>query len=230
MRARPAIYDGSGDQLMQEDVVDRIVLVPDASPGRQAELPVPQPRIRIMWGQHLLDDLMAGRYRSLICAVNTHDNSHGIISQVAGLTATSQWDAESITAYAYHVSRTQHKARVLKYDMDTIEVLAVLRPAQQSMLSLTDLAAAMRIVSEMLQRKPERWPAASVSFLEARMNQLVDGDGHEPSFEAVLSAMHTAGFRGDVYPSPGLWQAAPTGVFARYPFPASLDTRRNGGF
>jgi hypothetical protein len=33
-----------------------------------------------------------------------------------------------------------------------------------------------------------------------------------------------------VYPSPALWRAAPTGVFARYPFASSLDSRRDGGF
>ena len=79
-RQRPAIYLGDGDQLMQDEVPDRIVLVPDAYPSKT---PDRHPRIRIMWGQHLLDDIVEGRYRSLVCAVNSHDNSHGIISQVA---------------------------------------------------------------------------------------------------------------------------------------------------
>jgi len=226
-RVRPSIYEGPGDQFMQEDVADRIVLVPDAYPSKT---PDRNSRIRIMWGQHLLDDLIDGRYRSLICAVNSHDNSRGIISQLASFSPTSQWDAESTTAYAHHVARSSHKVRVLKYDMDTIEVLAVLRPANQTTLTLADLSASMRIVAEMLQRKPERLPAASVSFLEAHANHLVDDNGRGPTFETVLSVMHTAGFHGDVYPSPGMWRAAPTAVFARYPFPASLDARRNGGF
>jgi len=223
---RPAIYEGDGDQLMQDDVPDRIVMVPDAYPGK---VPDRQPRIRIMWGQHLLDDLVQGRYRTLICAVNARDNTHGIIAQLAAFAAASQWDAQSITTYAQHVSRTNPKTRVLKYDMDTMEVLAVLRPHTQSTLLLTDFAAAMRMVVDMLQRKAERWPVAAVSFLEARANHLVDQTGHEPSFETVLAAMHAAGYCGDVYPSPGLWRAAPTAVFARYPFAASLDLRRNGG-
>lgn len=54
--------------------------------------------------------------------------------------------------------------------------------------------------------------------------------GEEPSFEAVLRTMYDAGFRGDAYPSLGMWQLAPTGVFASYPFPASLKVMRSGGF
>jgi hypothetical protein len=225
-KSRPAIYEGAGDQLMQEDVPDRIVLVPDAYPSKT---PDRKPRLRIMWGQHLLDDLVDSRYRSLVCAVNPSDNSHGIISQLAAFLPTSQWDAESITAYARYISQTRHNAKVLKYDMDTIEVLAVLRPTAENPLTLADLSAAFRIIVDMIKRKPVRWPTASVSFLEAHANQLVDETGHEPSFEAVLSVMHAAGYCGDVYPSPGLWHAAPTAVFARYPFAASLDERRIGG-
>jgi len=226
-RQRPAVYKGDGDQFMQEHVADRIVLVPDAYPSKK---PDGQRRIRIMWGQHLLDDLVEGRYRTLVCAVNSHDNSHGIISQLAAFNPASQWDAESITAYAQHISRTGHKAKVLKYDMDTIEVLAVLRPPTENLLTLSTLASAMRIIAEMLDRKPDRQPSASVSFLEARVNQLVDERGQEPCFETVLSVMHEAGFSGDVYPSPGLWHAAPTAVFARFPFAGSLDERRKGGY
>lgn len=227
MLTRPAIYTGDGDEFMQEDVPDRLVLVPDAYPSKT---PDRSPRIRIMWGQHLLDDLVEGRYRTLICAVNPHDNSHGIISQLAAFSPTSQWDAQSITTHAQHVSRMGHKALVLKYDMDPIEVLAVLRPATQATLTLTVLSSAMRIIAEMLQRKPDRQPSASVSFLEARANRLVDESGQEPCFETVLAVMHAAGYCGDVYPSPGLWHAAPTAVFARYPFASSLDERRKGGY
>ena len=36
-----------------------------------------------MWGQCLLEDLLAGRYRSLVCAVNAKDNGHGIITELA---------------------------------------------------------------------------------------------------------------------------------------------------
>ncbi|MGN6370833.1 MAG: hypothetical protein ACTHN5_21475 [Phycisphaerae bacterium] len=225
-QSRPAIYQGAGDQLMQEDVADRIILVPDAYPSKT---PDACQHIRIMWGQHLLDDLMAGRYRSLICAVNSHDNSHGIISQVAAFSRTSQWDAEAITAYARYVGQRGSKVRVLKYDMDTLEVLAVLRPESQEALTLTDLSASMKMVSEMLRQQPRRLPAASVSFLEARANRLVDDHGSEPSFESVLSVIYDAGYRGDIYPSPSLWRAAPTAVYARYPFSSSLDARRNGG-
>ena len=42
--------------------------------------------------------------------------------------------------------------------------------------------------------------------------------------------MFEAGYRGDVYPSLGMWELAPTGAFASYPFPDSLDVMRAGGF
>jgi hypothetical protein len=42
--------------------------------------------------------------------------------------------------------------------------------------------------------------------------------------------MFDAGFRGDVYPSLSMWECAPTGLFADYPFPDSLKVMRSGGF
>lgn len=227
---RPRIYDRDGDLLMQESTGDaeRLILVPDAEPSK---IPDATPRIRIMWGQHLLDDLVAGRYRSFVCAVNAQDNSRGIISQLAAFLPTSQWDEHSITQYARLFNApSSNKAKVLKYDMDTVEVLAILRPAGRTQFTLAELAAAMRTAVQMIRGKPERLPTASVSFLEARANVLVDQNGQPPSFEAVLKTMYDAGYTGDVYPSPAMWRAAPTGVYARYPFSASLDTRRNGGY
>ena len=70
----PQMYDGQGDALMEmehEELADRITIMPDALPSKT---PDETPRIRIMWGQHLLEDLLAGRYRSLVCAVNADDN------------------------------------------------------------------------------------------------------------------------------------------------------------
>ena len=226
---QPLIYDRDGDQLMQEmaNVMDHIVLVPDAPPSKLPDL---TPRLRIMWGQHLLDDLMAGRYRSLVCAVNAQDNSRGIISQVAAFLPTSQWDVKSITEHAKNFNNKGGRAKVLKYDMDAVEVLAILRPAGKDHLSVSDLASAMRIVVEMIQRKPERMPCASVSFLEARANRLVGDRGQTPTFESVLRVMSESGYTGDVYPSPGMWGSGSTGVFARYPFSPSLEARRSGGY
>ena len=54
--------------------------------------------------------------------------------------------------------------------------------------------------------------------------------GHEPSFETVLRTMHEAGYIGDVYPSPSMWRAGQTGVYARFPFTGALDQMRGGGF
>ncbi len=226
----PHIYDGEGDQLMQEeqyDSIDRIILVPDAM---SSKTPDPRPKLRIMWGQHMIEDILAGRYRSVVCAVNPQDNSHGVISQLAELLPTSQWTEQTITDLARQFSGPSVKPAVLKYDMDTVEVLAILHPPNHEHMMLDDLASGFKIVTEMIRRKTQRLPSASVSFIGARSNMLVDREGNEPSFETVLRIMHEAGYIGDIYPSPGMWHSAPTGVYARYPFPASLETMRHGGF
>jgi hypothetical protein len=221
------IYEGDGDQLMVNHHLDeRLVLIPDARP---TDPPQRVHRLRILWGQHLVEDVLAGRYRSLVCAVNADDNHRGIISQLAKLLGTSQWDERTITDYAARFV-PRERVTVLKYDMDAVEVLALLRPGQRDHFTMDDMADGFRIVSEMVRRKTERLPVASVSFLGGRANRLLDKDGEEPSFEAVLRTMHDAGFAGDVYPAPWMWNCAPTAVYARYPFPSSLDAMRAGGF
>lgn len=224
----PRIYDGDGDQLMTDhEIQERLIVLPDGSPSKQAD---PSQHIRVMWGQHLLDDVVAGRYRSLVCAVNAEDNSHGIISKLADLVKTSQWSPESITN---HTKMFAHRETmtVIKFDMDTIEVLGLLRPTDKDHLTLNDLGHGLSVATEMIRRKPNlRLPVASVSFLGAQANALIDENGQEPSFETVLRTMHEAGFSGDVYPAPWMWESAPTGVYARYPFPPSLDAMRMGGF
>lgn len=221
------IYDGDGDQLMiDQELTERLIIIPDTKPTSK---PDNTSRIRLLWGQHLLDDLLAGRYRSLVCAVNPEDNSHGIISQLATLLPTSQWTPRNITDYAKRFVPREQVA-VLKYDMDAVEVLAVLRPSHHERLTLSDLSDGFQIVTEMVRRKSQRIPVASVSFLGARANALVDERGHEPPFETVIRTMSDAGFNGDVYPAPWMWETAPTAVYARYPFPASLEAMRQGGF
>lgn len=223
---RSLIYEGDGDRLMEDvQTSDRIILLPDARPSKT---PDRSAKMRLMWGQHLLEDLLAGRYRSLVCAVNASDNKRGIITQLATLLPTSQWDEKSITSYAKQFSGGS--ARVIKYDMDAIEVLAVLRPAGREHLTLDDLAQSFNIVSQMIHRRHDRLPSASVSFLGARSNAMRGPDGKEPSFEAVLKVMQDAGYTGDVYPAPSMWESAPTAVYARYPFPSSLEHMRQGGF
>jgi hypothetical protein len=69
---------------------------------------------------------------------------------------------------------------------------------------------------------------ASVSFLGAKSNRLVGPEGQEPSFESVLRTMFNAGYRGDVYPCFGMWELAPTGAFACYPFPEGGEVRQSG--
>jgi hypothetical protein len=227
---RPKIYDGDGDRLMTEarqDGIDRILLLPDRLPSKYAD---PKPRIRIMWGQHLLEDLLMGRYRTLVCAVNADDNSHGIIAQLATQLPTSQWDSNTITMRAKQFSSVGGPVKVIKYDLYAVEVLAILRPPDHDHLTLKDLGHAFKMISEMVARRTESLPVASVCFLGARNNRIVDDAGEEPSFEAVLRTMHDAGYRGDVFPCTTMWDLYPTGVYARYPFPQSLERMREGGF
>jgi hypothetical protein len=222
------IYEGAGDDLAEQvDVGNRIILLPDA-PIAQREADTIE-HVRIMWGQRLIDDLLAGRYRALVCAVNARDNSHGIINLLAERLPTSQWHGQAITDYAKHFVQP-HSMTVVKYDMDRVKVLGLLRPADQEHLTMAHLSAGFRMVTAMLNNRPDRLPVASVCFLGARANKLIDSHGTEPSFETVLRVMYDAGFRGDVYPSPMMWDSAPAAVFPRYPFPDSFKQMCEGGF
>jgi hypothetical protein len=222
------IYEGLGDDLAEQlDTETRIILLPDAPPVQRD--PDPVERIRILWGQRLIDDLISGRYRALVCAVNAEDNSRGIINTLAEKLPTSQWNEGSITDYAGHFVQP-HTVTVVKFDMDRVEVFALLRPAQHEHLTMEDMVHGFRMVSSMLRGRSERLPAASVCFLGARANKLIDPHGHEPSFETVLRTMYDGGYRGDVYPAPWMWDSAPAGVFPRYPFPDSFKQMCDGGF
>ena len=134
-----------------------------------------------------------------------------------------------ITDYAGHFVQP-NRVTVVKYDMGRVEVLALLRPARHDQLTLEDLSSGFQTACAMLECRPDRYPVASVCFLGARANKLVDGHGEEPSFETVLQVMYNAGYRGDVYPSPWMWDTAPTAVFPRYPFPPSFKQVCEGGF
>jgi hypothetical protein len=226
----PRLYEDEGDLLVQADQrSDRIILLPAGDP-RVAS--TDRDRIRIQWGQHLLADLLAHRYRTLVCGVNPEDNTHGIIGELADLLPTSQWNSKSITQHAktFASSIPENEVLVIKYDMDAVTVLAILRPPGRDHFKLDDLSRGFRKIAQMIENRYDRLPCASVSFLGAKSNRLIGPDGNEPSFEAVLKTMFEAGYRGDVFPSLGMWQLAPTGVFACYPFPQSLDVMRSGGF
>ncbi|MDX2017429.1 MAG: hypothetical protein SFY95_07310 [Planctomycetota bacterium] len=224
------LYDEGADGLMMSETFpDRVSLLPGRSSEKAAD------RLRIMWGQDLLRDLLDGRYRTVICGVNDHDNSRGLIAQVVEQVGTSQWSARSVTSYAemFQKSVAVHAAGdrepyVLKYDLDSLLVLAILRPKGRDHFTLEDLGRGFSTVTKMLRDRRERGPAATVSFLNARANRLVGPDGREPSFERVLSVMHAAGFRGDVYTSPEMWKFAHVGVFPSYPFPEGIDRMRGG--
>jgi len=226
----PRIYDEEGDVLLEADRrSDRVILIPSGDPRKASAT---RDRIRIQWGHHLLSDVLARRYRTLVCGVNPDDNSRGIIGELAALVPTSQWNADSITTHARTFAKSigKDEVLVLKYDLDTVEVLALLRPPGKDHFSLDDLRRGFRKVAQMVETRFDRIPVASVSFLGAKSNKLVGTDGHEPSFETVLRTMFEAGYRGDIYPSLRMWELAPTGVFATYPFPDSLKAMRAGGF
>ncbi len=228
------IYDDEGDALVEADRrSNRVILLPS---GDVMAAPTDRDRIRILLGQHLLADLMADRYRTVICGVNDVDNSRGILGELLELVTTSQWTVRSATSYAkvFHESVALHAAGdhepfILKYDLDRLLILGILRPQGRDHFTLDDLSRAFRTVAKMLAGRRERLPVASVSFLGAKSNRLVGPDGEEPSFESVLRRMFESDYRGDVYPSLAMWELAPTAVFATYPFPESLDVMRTGG-
>ena len=131
--------------------------------------------------------------------VNHIDNSHGIISALAELLPASQWDNKSITNYAKKYAEVSpDKVIGLKYDMDAVNVFALLRPMNQEVYTLDDLRTGFSKIAEMTESRWDRMPCASVSFLGGKSNKLVDKDGNEPSFEKVLTTMHDVGYRGDV--------------------------------
>ncbi len=232
---QPRLYDDEGDLLMQADRrADRVILMP-AGDAKKAS--TDRDRIRIQWGQHLLADLLASRYRTVVCGINDEDNTRGIIGELLELIPTSQWTVRSATSYAkvFHDAVALHAADdrepfVLKYDLDSLLILALLRPKGRDHFTVADLSRGFKTVSKMLAGRFQRWPVASVSFLGAKSNRLIDADSREPSFETVLRTMFEAGYRGDVYPSLSMWNCAPTGVFASYPFPESLKVMREGGY
>ncbi len=230
------LYEGEADRLLaSEHLPDRISLMPGtAGKIRAGE------RMRILWGQDMLRDLLDGRYRTVICGVNEEDNSHGIVAQLVELVHTSQWSAKSVTSYAkmFQGSAAVHAATdrepyVLKYDLDSLLIFALLRPKGKDHFTLDDLGRGFTTVTKMLRDRRDRLPVATVSFLNARANRLIESDakggGREPSFEAVLKTMYHAGFRGDVYTAPSMWRFGHVGVFPSFPFPESLDTMRTGG-
>jgi hypothetical protein len=225
------LYDEDAEHLLDpSSFAERVALLPgDGGRTRPGE------RIRIMWGQDLLRDLLDGRYRTVICGVNDVDNSHGIIAQLVELIPTSQWSAKSVTSYAkmFQESAAIHaggdrEPYILKFDLDSLLILALLRPRGRAHFTVEDLSRGFRTINKMLHDRHERQPAATVSFLNAKANRLVGQDAKEPSFESVLRTMYESGFRGDVYTSLAMWRFGHVGVFPCFPFPEGLERMRGG--
>ena len=227
------LYDDEGDALMSSaSLGEHITLLPEAPTTVDKA-----GRIRLLWGQQMLPDLLANRYRAVICGVNAEDNSHGIIAQLVDLTPSTGWTAKGVTSYArmftdsvgIHAA-SDREPYILKYDLDSLLILAILRPKGQDYFTLADLSRGFETIDKMLRGRRERLPVASVSFLGARSNRLVvsKDDEREPSLESVLSTMHDAGYRGDIYPAPQMWSAGHVGVFPSYPFHEGLDRMRAG--
>ncbi|MEL6739114.1 MAG: hypothetical protein AAFP26_00500 [Planctomycetota bacterium] len=227
------LYEDHAEDLMaSSQFPDRVSLLPPQG-GRME----PGRRIRILWGQDMLRDVVDGRYRTVICGVNDEDNAHGIIAQLVSLVTTSQWSERSVTSYArmFQESVSVHAAHdrepyVLKYDLDSILILALLRPKGRAHFTLPDLTRGFKTVDKMLRARGDRAPVCTVSFLGARSNRLTtaDGSNEEPSFEKLLATLFDAGYRGDVYPSPKMWTHAGVGVFPSYPFPDGFHRMREG--
>lgn len=229
------LYDDGADALLSaESFPDRVSLLPSDTSRLEAGS-----RIRVLWGQDMLRDVVDGRYRSVICSVNDEDNARGIISQLVSLVKTSQWSEHAVTSYAkmFQESVRVHAAHdrepyVLKYDLDSVLVLALLRPKGRDHFTLADLGRGFQTITKMIAGRADRRPVCSVSFLGARSNRLVMGQGadaeSEPSFETALSTMYEAGYRGDVYAAPGMWRLGHVGVFPSYPFPAGVERMRAG--
>ncbi|HZW05827.1 MAG TPA: hypothetical protein VFF65_01790 [Phycisphaerales bacterium] len=238
------LYDQETDHLVSAELApDRVSLLPGAGNAHDTHGSMSTAeRIRIMWGQDLFRDVVDGRYRAIVVGVNDADNTHGIISKLVDTVTTSQWTGRSVTSYAkmFQESAAIHAARdkepyVLKYDLDSVLVLALLRPRSRDFFTLDDLAKGFATVTKMIQDRRERLPVATVSFLNARANRLVRGGGGggageaaEPSFESVLRTMFDAGYRGDVYPPPAAWKLGGVGVFPNYPFPAGVARMGEG--
>lgn len=225
------LYEDEAESLLKSDLFpDRVTLLPGEGGSVSA-----RERIRIMWGQDMLRDIIDGRYRTVVCGVNDSDNSHGIVAHLVELITTSQWSSKSVSSYArmFQESVGVHAASdrepyVLKFDLDSLLILGILRPKGRDHFTLEDLSRGFKTVTKMLADRRDRWPCASVSFLNAKANRLVGGDGREPSFEEVLRTMFNAGFRGDVYAAPPMWKFGHVGVFPTYPFPAGLEQMREG--
>lgn len=226
------IYKEDADLLVEATPnAPCVMLLPQGDP-RSATA---RPKLRIQWGQHLLDDLVNGCYRTVVCGVNAENNTQGLLGELLKLIPTSQWTLESATSYAKMFrdavsihAREDREPYVLKFDLDRILILALLRPAGRDHFTLEDLYRGFKTIAKMMEGRRERQPAATVSFLGAKSNRLLDHQGEEPPFEAALEAIHKAGFEGDIYPPVELWNCAPTGVFGSYPFPDSVDRMRQG--
>ncbi|MEL6908464.1 MAG: hypothetical protein AAFP22_23845, partial [Planctomycetota bacterium] len=88
-------------------------------------------------------------------------------AQIVDLIRTSQWTVDTVTNYAkmFQQSVATHAGRdsepyVLKYDLDSVLVLALLRPKGQDHFTPVDLRRGFETVTSMLEHRIDRRPAA----------------------------------------------------------------------
>lgn len=229
------LYDGGADDLLTSDSFPEHISLLPATESRVERPEDAGERIRLMWGQDMLRDLLDGRYRTVVCGVNDQDNSHGIIAKLVDLVHTSQWTAATVTSYARtfqssvsSLASGDKEPFILKFDLDSMLILGILRPRGRDHFTIHDLSRGFHTINKMLRDRRDRWPVATVSFLNAKANRLAGPDGREPTFESVLKVMFDAGYRGDVYTSPPMWKSGSVGVFPSYPYPEGLDEMRKG--
>src|SRR6185369_2352920 len=111
----------------------------------------------------MLRNVLDKRYQAIVVGVNDADNSHGIIAKLVELIRTSQWSARAVTSYAkmFQDSVAIHAARdkepyVLKFDLDSLLILGILRPKGRDHFTLDDLGRGFATITKMLADRRDR--------------------------------------------------------------------------
>ena len=159
------------------------------------------------------------------------------MGELLELVPTSQWNVQTATAYAkmFHESVAVHAPHdkepyILKFDLDQLLIMAILRPRDKEHFTLEDLSRGFGTVAKMLAGRRERLPVASVSFLGAKSNAIMGPNGSGKSTLALVLAGHS-GFEvteGEVtYRGKNLLEMEPEvrageGIFLAFQYPVAI--------